>query len=47
LATKQLAHGVYEANSVQWFKSFTDNGHENLVTGGDDGNVNIWSIPLK
>jgi WD40 repeat protein len=47
VATRELAHGVYEANTVEWCKSFTDGGYENLITGGDDGNVNVWSIPLK
>lgn len=47
VAKRDLAHGVYEANCVQWCKSFTDNDHEKIITAGDDGNVNIWNIPLK
>ena len=47
---QKLSHGVYEANTVQWCKAYAaddDNGTttaEWLITGGDDGNVNVWSI---
>ncbi|KAH3682714.1 hypothetical protein WICPIJ_006320 [Wickerhamomyces pijperi] len=41
VAVKELAHGVYEVNSVKWFSL---QGKEYLITGGDDGVVNIWSI---
>jgi WD40 repeat protein len=41
LAEKELTHGVHETNTVQWFKIGDD---ELLVTGGDDGKVNIWRV---
>ncbi|CCH43809.1 putative WD repeat-containing protein [Wickerhamomyces ciferrii] len=47
IAKRELSHGVFEANSVQWTKSFIDGSVENLITGGDDGHVNIWGIPLR
>jgi WD40 repeat protein len=40
---KKLAHGVQEVNTVQWCKSYGQ-GEEWLITGGDDGDVNIWRI---
>lgn len=43
LATKKLSHGVFESNAVQWCKP-CDGATEWIVTGGDDGCVNIWSI---
>ncbi|SCW02263.1 LAFE_0F02586g1_1 [Lachancea fermentati] len=40
LAKYEGAHGVYEVNAVEW----TRVGNEQLlVTGGDDGYVNIWT----
>ncbi|ONH69068.1 putative cytosolic iron-sulfur protein assembly protein 1 [Cyberlindnera fabianii] len=41
VAIQELSHGVYEANCVQWA---TVGGKEVLITGGDDGFVNVWSI---
>lgn len=41
IAKKQLSHGVYEANIVKWAES---DGKTILLTGGDDGNVNIWDF---
>lgn len=34
------AHGVHEINSLAWSK--LDSGEEILVSGGDDGYVNVW-----
>lgn len=39
---KEHAHGIYEINNVIWAN--LDDNTEVLVTAGDDGNVNIWSI---
>lgn len=39
---KDHAHGIYEINSVIWAN--LDDDTEVLITAGDDGNVNIWSI---
>ncbi|KAI5956492.1 CIA1 [Candida jiufengensis] len=38
----ELSHGVHEINSVIW--SILDNGKEVVISGGDDGNVNIWDV---
>lgn len=38
LAEKELTHGVSEVNSVQWIDD------DKLITGGDDGNINIWKL---
>lgn len=40
-AVKECAHGVYEINCVQWCQV---DGKEWIVTGGDDGVVNLWSV---
>lgn len=39
IAQHELAHGVYETNVVKWVQI---DGETLLVTGGDDGCVNIW-----
>ncbi|ODQ81540.1 hypothetical protein BABINDRAFT_159816 [Babjeviella inositovora NRRL Y-12698] len=38
---QELAHGIYEVNSVAWGRL---GELEILVTGGDDGNVHVWSV---
>ena len=40
----ELAHGVYEINCVKWI---TVEGKELLVTGGDDGCVNLWDVQIN
>ncbi|GME90417.1 unnamed protein product [[Candida] boidinii] len=41
---KPLAHGVFEMNCVKWWDT-SDNEDDNLLlTAGDDGNVNLWSL---
>ncbi|EDK45724.1 conserved hypothetical protein [Lodderomyces elongisporus NRRL YB-4239] len=39
---QESAHGVYEINCVIWAKLDLD--QEVLISGGDDGNVNIWEV---
>ncbi|KAK7687588.1 Cytosolic iron-sulfur protein assembly protein [Cerrena zonata] len=41
-SNKESAHGVYEINCVSFCT--LDDGTEVLVTAGDDGNINIWSL---
>lgn len=41
-SNKESAHGVYEINCVSFCT--LDDGAEVLVTAGDDGNINIWSL---
>ncbi|KAI5964110.1 CIA1 [Candida pseudojiufengensis] len=36
----ELAHGVHEINCVIW--SILDDGKEVIISGGDDGCVNVW-----
>lgn len=38
---QRQAHGVHEVNSVTWGK---DGESEVLITGGDDGQVAIWTV---
>lgn len=40
VSTVDNAHGVHEINALSWSK--LDDGREVLVSGGDDGYVNIW-----
>lgn len=42
-ATQEYAHGVYEVNSVE-FAQLAEDDAEVLVTGGDDGCVNVWTL---
>lgn len=39
---KEHAHGIHEINNVIW--ADLDDESEVLITAGDDGNVNIWSL---
>ncbi|SCU77812.1 LADA_0A02344g1_1 [Lachancea dasiensis] len=41
VAEKEEAHGVFEINTVKWANV---NNKELLLTGGDDGNANVWSF---
>lgn len=41
VAKKELCHEIYEVNVVKWIT--VNNGEIMLVTGGDDGHVNLWS----
>ena len=44
VSSLELAHGVYEINCVKWI---TVEGKELLVTGGDDGCVNLWNVQIN
>lgn len=41
-SVQKLAHGVYEINSVIW--ATMADGSEVLVSGGEDGRVNVWKV---
>ncbi|CDK25536.1 unnamed protein product [Kuraishia capsulata CBS 1993] len=43
VAVKETTHGIFEVNSIEWWSS--PDG-EMLVSAGDDGNVNLWSLSL-
>lgn len=45
-ATKELAHGVFELNCVIWVKQQESTGTERLITGADNGTINIWEVEL-
>lgn len=46
VAQHELAHGCHEVNCVAWAPA-TDTSGETLVTAGDDGKVNIWSLSAQ
>ncbi|AET40244.1 iron-sulfur cluster assembly protein CIA1 Ecym_5501 [Eremothecium cymbalariae DBVPG len=43
LARHEFAHGIYEVNVVKWVEL---SGRPALVTGGDDGCINIWELVI-
>ncbi|GMM37335.1 iron-sulfur cluster assembly protein [Saccharomycopsis crataegensis] len=44
---KPLAHGVFDLNCVVWIKNIDESATtERLITGGDNGTVNIWEIEM-
>lgn len=40
VATKALAHGIFEINCVKWY------GDDHLLTAGDDGKVKVWKLSI-
>ncbi len=54
IAEKEAAHGVYEINHVCWAKRFDQGrrdeaeqgsaGEEVVISTGDDGVVNVWTL---